>query len=199
LTEETEWPSLKLARKRRILGIIVPLVNLPLLVYNIYRAVIVLTSGSEINSGILIENFILVASSLLLTFAIPRFFPIYESKYYLDDQGVTLKRLLRKKIVLNYGEIDRIELFQRVDDEISTESKDYATDHSANLRKSGFKFKDYTNAEKNILNIFHMKDIYMISPEKPKTLVKELRRKNNNLSALVVELTSRGKRVREFR
>lgn len=39
----------------------------------------------------------------------------------------------------------------------------------------------------------------MISPEKPKSLVKELKSRNRKLTAKIVELHSRGKRVKELK
>jgi hypothetical protein len=42
------------------------------------------------------------------------------------------------------------------------------------------------------------KNIYMLSPSKPKTLLKELKRRNKKLSARIVELTRRGKRIQDL-
>ncbi len=38
----------------------------------------------------------------------------------------------------------------------------------------------------------------MISPVKPKVLLKELKRRNRSFTAKIVELTSRGKRIQEL-
>jgi hypothetical protein len=48
------------------------------------------------------------------------------------------------------------------------------------------------------MNLFVEKDIYMLSPEKPKILLKEIKRKNKKLSARIVELTRRGPRVQDL-
>ena len=77
--------------------------------------------------------------------------------------------------------------------------KKYAVDESQRLSKTGFKFKDFTNSEQNIMNMMVEDKIYMISPEKPKSLVKELKSRNGKLTAKIVELHRRGKRVRELK
>ena len=111
---------------------------------------------------------------------------------------MSLSRFLRGRKVLPYREIDRAEVYLRLDEKISDDAKKYAMDASANYRKSGFKFKDWTNAEDKIMNLFVGLDIYMISPEKPKTLLRDLKRRNKSFTAKIVELTTRGKRIQEL-
>ena len=77
-----------------------------------------------------------------------------------------MKSLLRKDVLIPYKSIDRAEGYLRVDDEIDEAAKKYATDQAETLRKSGFKFKDYTNSDQIILNLFVEKNIYMLSPSK---------------------------------
>jgi hypothetical protein len=166
------WPSLPLMSKRKILGIIIPLFNGPLFFWNLWQTIIELQSGMKINQIEFFESLILLISTLGISFFIPRMFPVKE--------------------------IERVELFIRLDKEISEDAKTYAMDSSANLRKAGFKFKDYTNAEDIILNLFSGQEIYMISPKKPKTLIKELKKRNKKLSAKIVELHRRGKRIQEL-
>ena len=100
--------------------------------------------------------------------------------------------------MLLYGEIDRAEVYIRLDEKISEDAKNYAMDASTNYRKSGFKFKDYTNSEDKIMNLFVGLNIFMISPEKPKVLLKDIKKRNRKFSAKLVELTSRGKRIQEL-
>jgi hypothetical protein len=144
------------------------------------------------------EDFVVLILTAFLTYSIPRFFPVYASKYSHKSDGLSINRLLRKEIHIPYKSIDRAEVYLRVDEEISQRANDYATDQAKILRESGFKFKDYTNSEITIMNLFVDKDIYMLSPEKPKVLLKELKRKNKKLSARIVELTRRGQRIKEL-
>ena len=144
------------------------------------------------------EDILVVASTLFLSLAIPRFFPVYPSNYKLTQDGLEISRLLRRTTHVPYKDINRVEVYIRVDEEISKDATEYATDQSAILRKSGFRFIDYTNAENVIMNMFVGKSIYMISPAKPKSLLKELKRRNKQLTARIVELTRRGKKIQDL-
>jgi hypothetical protein len=194
-----EIPAVQLMLRRRLLGYLVPAFNMPLFGWNLYQMMIRVQTGViNVNSMEFLEEFLVTFSALFLSIIIPRFFPVYRSTYRLESEGVSLTRFLRGRKVLPYGEIDRAEVYIRLDEKISEEAKKYAMDTSTNYRKSGFKFKDYTNAEDKIMNLFVGLDIYMISPEKPKALLKELKRRNRKFSAKLVELTSRGKRIQEL-
>lgn len=193
-----EIQSLPLMQRRRLLGYIIPAINVPLFFYNLYQAYNHVLEGMIVPSQIFWEDIIVLASTLILTIFIPRFFPVYQCKYRMNMDGLELRRLLRKTVHLGYNTIDRVEVYIRVDEEISKNATKYATDQAALLRKSGFKFKDFTNAEDIIMNIFSEKSIYMISPAKPRTLLKELKRRNKRLTARIVELTRRGKKVRDL-
>lgn len=195
---DTRIQSLPLMQRRKLLGYLIPAFNVPLFLYNLYQTYLHFQDGMVVGSSVFWEDFIVLASTLFLTIVIPRFFPVYQSKYYLESDRLELKRLLRKTENIRYREIDRVEVYIRVDEEISKSATEYATDQSALLRKSGFKFIDYTNAEDIIMNIFSEKSIYMISPAKPKTLLKELKRRNKRLTARIVELTQRGKRIQDL-
>jgi hypothetical protein len=195
---DSEIKSLPLIQRRKLLGYLVPAVNIPLFLYNVYQTIQHFQTGMVIGSQIFWEDIVVLISTLFMTIAIPRFFPVYQSKYYLKGNALEMKRLLRKTVSIAYKDIDRVEVYIRADEEISKESTEYATDQSALLRKSGFRFIDYTNAEDVIMNLFVEKTIYMISPEKPKVLLKELKRNNKRLTARIVELTQRGKRIQDL-
>lgn len=190
--------SLPLMQRRRILGYAIPAVNLPLFLYNFYVNVIHFQEGMPIGSSMFWEDLIVLFLTAFLTYYIPQFFPVYFSKYSHTKEGLSIKRLIRKDVIIPYRAIDRAEVYLRVDAEIDEEAKKYATSQAETLRKSGFKFKDYTNSDQIILNIFVEKNIYMLSPSKPKALLKELKRRNKKLSARIVELTRRGKRIQDL-
>ena len=195
---DAEIKSLPLVRRRKLLGYLVPAMNGPLFFYNLYLSYLHLQDGMVIGDSTFWNDLIVLAGTAFVAIAIPRFFPVYTSKYHLKPEGFELKRLLRKTTVLPYRNIDRVEVYIRVGEEISKEATDYATDQSAILRKSGFRFIDFTNGEDIIMNMFVEKSVYMISPEKPKSLLKELKRRNKRLTARIVELTKRGKRIQDL-
>jgi len=194
-----EIPATPLMLRRRLLGYLTPAFNLPLFGWNLYQLLVKVQAGAvDVNSGAFLEELLITLSSLFLAVFIPRFFPVYQSAYRLEDEGLSLSRFLRGRKLLPYGEIDRAEVYLRPDEKISDDAKKYAVDASASYRKSGFKFKDWTNSEDKIVNLFVGLDIYMISPEKPKTLLRDLKRRNRRFTAKIVELTSRGKRIQEL-
>ena len=196
--EGEEIPTTELVMRRRLLGYLIPAFNMPLFGYNLYQTYLNVKGGMNMNSLAFVEAAFVTLSSLFLALAIPWFFPVYKSTYRLGAEGLTITRALKRKVVLPYRDIDRAEVFMRVDKEISEEAKKYAMDSSSTYRKSGFKFKDYTNTEDTIMNLFVGLDIYMISPSKPKTLLRDLKKRNKKFSAKIVELTQRGKRIQEL-
>ena len=199
ITVSEEIESLPLIRRRMLLGYMIPAVNLPLFFYNVYQTYLHYQEGILIiGSSVFWEDAIVLISTLFLTLAIPRFFPVYPSRYLMTSDGLELKRFLRSTANIPFKEIDRVEVYIRADEEISKDATEYATNQSANLRKSGFKFIDYTNAENVIMNLFSEKAIYMISPAKPKSLLKDLKRRNKRLTARIVELTRRGKKIQDL-
>ena len=191
-------PSPPLITRRRLLGYMIPAFNIPLFGWNLYSLAIKVQGGMNLNSTVFLEELFVTFSALFLALLLPRYFPVYTSKIRLEPTGLTLSRFLKAKTTLPYKEIDRAEVYVRVDDEISPEANSYAVDQSAALRKSGFKFKDYTNSESTIMNLYIGKNIYMISPSKPRSLLKELKRRNGRFTARIVELTRRGKSIQDL-
>lgn len=191
-------PSSPLVTRRRLLGLMIPAFNLPLFGWNLYTLAVKVQGGMNLNSTAFLEELFVTFSSLFLALLLPRYFPVYTSKVRLEPGGLTLSRFMKAKTTLPYRDIDRADVYVRVDDEISPEANSYAADQSASLRKSGFKFKDYTNSEDTIMNLYVGKDIYMISPSKPRSLLKELKRHNGRFTARIVELTRRGKSIQDL-
>jgi hypothetical protein len=193
-----EVPSLPLMARRRLLGYMIPAFNLPLFGWNLYSLIVKVQGGMNLNSIAFLEELLVTFSALFLVLLLPRYFPVYLSRYRLELEGLTVSRFLKGRKVLPYKEIDRAEVYIRVDEEISSEAKNYAMDQSASLRKSGFKFQDYTNDDSTIMNLYVGKEILMISPSKPRSLLKDLKRRNRRFTARIVELTHRGKSVQEL-
>jgi hypothetical protein len=193
-----EIPSLPLMTKRRLLGYIIPAFNLPIFGWNIYNLAAEVQGGLNPNSLAFLEELLVVFGTVFLTIIMSRYFPIYTCKYRLEPEELTINRFLKGRKALPYSDIDRAEVYIMVGDDISSDAKNYATDQAAVLRKSGFKFQDYTNAESTIMNLYVGKNIIMISPSKPRSLLKELKRRNKRFTARIVELTHRGKSVQDL-
>jgi hypothetical protein len=193
-----EIPSLPLMTKRRLLGYIIPAFNLPIFGWNIYNLAAEVQGGLNPNSLAFLEELLVVFGTVFLTIIMSRYFPIYTCKYRLEPEELIINRFLKGRKALPYSDIDRAEVYIMVGDDISSDAKNYATDQAAVLRKSGFKFQDYTNAESTIMNLYVGKNIIMISPSKPRSLLKELKRRNKRFTARIVELTHRGKSIQDL-
>ncbi|MBT3285215.1 hypothetical protein HN807_12350 [Candidatus Bathyarchaeota archaeon] len=191
-------PSLPMMQRRTLLGYAIPAVNIPLFIYNIYQIAIHFQGGMTLGSQLFWEDMVVLILTAFLTYSIPQYFPVYNSKYSHTKEGLSIKRLLRKDVLIPYKSIDRADVFVKVDETIDEEAKKYAIDQADQLRKSGLKFRDFTNSDQIILNLLVEKNIYMLSPEKPKALLKELKRRNRKLNARIVELTRRGKRIQDL-
>ena len=191
-------PSLPMMQRRTLLGYAIPAVNIPLFIYNIYQIAIHFQGGMTLGSQLFREDMVVLILTAFLTYSIPQYFPVYNSKYSHTKEGLSIKRLLRKDVLIPYKSIDRAAVFVKVDETIDEEAKKYAIDQADQLRKSGLKFRDFTNSDQIILNLLVEKNIYMLSPEKPKALLKELKRRNRKLNARIVELTRRGKRIQDL-
>src|SRR4030042_1358154 len=153
-------PSPPLMTRRRLLGLMIPAFNLPLFGWNLYSLVVKIQGGMNLNSTVFLEELFVTFSSLFLAVFLPRFFPVYTSIYRLEPGGLALSRFMKGKKVLPYKMIERADVYIKLDEEISADAKNYAMDQSAALRKSGFRFKDFTNREDNIMNLYMCKDIY---------------------------------------
>ena len=197
---EESVPALPLSRRRRLLGYMIPLLNLPLFTLKIYQTWVHLSSGVPVNSLEFFNDIVLLGLTFSLGFILPWWAPIYESRYGLTHEGVTIKRPLRGSTVIPYRSIVRAEIYikKKPTSVVSKDALRYAKGTVEALKRSGFKFSDYTNAEETIVLLLTENRVYMMSPEKPKSFIKRLRRHIPKLYVRLVELTSKGKRVRDF-
>jgi hypothetical protein len=96
---ETKIDSLPLMKRRRILGYLIPAINIPIFINTLYQTFLHYQEGVLTISGpVFWEDFIVLTSGLLLAIAIPRFFPVYSSNYSLKQNGLQVKRLLRRTV-----------------------------------------------------------------------------------------------------
>ncbi|MFP3951640.1 MAG: hypothetical protein ACLFVP_05845 [Candidatus Bathyarchaeia archaeon] len=194
-----EIPGLNLDIKRRILGILVPAINLPLFLWNLIRLVQYLSAGSSTSSFEFLNLIIMTLLPFGLGALLPMKLPVLRSRYWWTEEGIKLQRSLRGNRIIPYREINRTEVYIRKEDVISEDAEEYAKEEAEKLRKAGFEFKDYTNSEEIIAMLFSGKKIYMISPQRPIRIIKKLKKRSHQLSAKIVELRRRGKYVRDLR
>ncbi len=190
--------SLPLIQKRRILGILVPAMNLPFFAYNLYTIVLIYLSGAPTNTEEFYSSAVLTILTLVLLLGLPRWIPVYASKYTLEADGLRITRFLKGTMVLNYRDIPRAEVYLREPGEIPEDALNYTKDNAEKLRKTGFNFVDYTNSEANIVLLMSGRKIYMISPAKPRAFLKSLKKRAPKLTAKIVELNKDGKKIQEL-
>jgi hypothetical protein len=199
LAEQNEQvEALPLIQKRRILGLIIPAINLPFFAFNSYRTITLYLSGVPLNSEDFYSSALLTVTTLALIFALPQWFPVYTSKYTLEEKGFKIGRLLKSSINLPYSEIARAEVYIREPGEIPEDAIEYTRVNAEKLRKTGFSFVDFTNSESNIVLLMAGRRIYMISPAKPRAFLKSLKRRAPKLTAKIVELDAKGKTIQEL-
>jgi len=199
LAEQNEpVEALPLISKRRMLGIVIPVINIPFFVFNGYQVLSLYLSGAPTNSGDFVSNVIVSVTSLVLGFILPWWIPVYTSKYMLEGRGLRISRLFRRSVLLPYREIPRAEVYIREPGEIPEDALSYTKDAAERLRKTGFSFVDFTNSEANIVLLMSGRKIYMISPAKPKAFLKSLKKRAPKLTAKIVELSVSGKNIQEL-
>ncbi len=187
-----------LMAKRRSLGIIIPAINIPFLIYNVYRVITLYLSGAPLNGEDFYSSALLAVATFILAVMLPRWVPIFTSKYTLEEGDLKLSRLLTPSVILPYPEIARAEVYIREPGEIPQEAINYTKDNAAKLQKTGFGFVDYTNDEANIVLLMAGRKIYMISPAKPRAFLKSLKKRQPKLTAKIVELNAKGKTIQEL-
>lgn len=193
-------PALRLIGRRRFLGYFIFLVNLPVMAWNAYKVALDLSAGMQLSSPDLLNELVLLASSFCLSFVLPWWLPVFTSKYWFTGDGVKISRFFKGTVTMPYSAIARAEVY--VKDErkgkASQEAMRYAKESASALRKSGFKFADYTNDDSTIVLLVGEKSVYLLSPKYPKAFVQKLRKRVGKLPAKMVELTPKGQRVRNF-
>jgi hypothetical protein len=199
LAEQNEpVEALPLISKRRMLGIVIPLINMPFFVFNGYRVITLYLSGAPTNSEDFVLSAIVLVTTLVLGFILPYWVPVYTSQYFLEDRGFRISRLFRRNVLLPYREIPRAEVYIRESGEVPEDAINYTKDAAEKLRKTGFSFVDFTNSEANIVLLMSGRKIYMISPAKPKAFLKSLKKRAPKLTARIVELSPQGKNIQEL-
>jgi hypothetical protein len=198
LAEQNETvEALPLIRKRKLLGVIIPLVNLPMLAISVYAAANYFISSST-DQFELFNSAAMIVSTILVGVVLPWWTPIYPSSYTMEKAGFRINRFLRRSLLIPYKNLERAEVYIREPGEISEDAEKYAKESSEKLRKTGFSFVDYTNSETNIVLLITGRKILMISPAKPKSFLKSLKIRSPKLNGKIVELNARGKTVKEL-
>ena len=191
--------ALPLVRKRRLLGILIPAINGPLFFINLYQTYSHMAQGMQLNTPQFFNDLIFLAITFGMSVVFPIWIHVYESKYRMEEDAFVITRLLRAKKKIPYRDIKRAEVYIKTGEEVSEDALKYSKASAEKLRTSGFKFKDYTNSEESIVMLIAEDEVYLISPAKPKNVIKRLKgRKTGKFTVKIVELTSRGKRIREL-
>jgi hypothetical protein len=190
--------SLPLIQKRRLLGYAIPIINIPIIVLNVYSAYEKLQQGVSWKSFDFAADAFLIIVIFAITTLLPNWVPVYQSSYVLGEGGLKLTRFLRSPLTIPYKRIGRVEVYIREKGEISKDAELYTKNTAAELRKAGFRFVDYTNDEANIVLLVTGKEVVMISPARPKSFLKSLKQRSPKLRAKIVELSARGKTVQEL-
>ena len=185
-------------QKRRLLGYAIPIINVPIILLNLYSVYEKLQQGLSWKTFDFAADAILIIVIFGVTVLLPNWVPVYQSTYTMNNSGLVLTRFLRRPRTVPYKSIPRVEAYIREKGEVSKEAEEYTRKNAAELRHTGFKFVDYTNDEANIVLLFTGKEIIMISPAKPKALLKSLKQRAPKLKAKIVELSARGKTIQEL-
>jgi hypothetical protein len=190
--------ALPLMTKRKSLGIIIPAINIPFFAFNAYRVITLYLAGVPLNSDDFYSSAMLTVATFVLAIMLPRWVPVYTSKYVLEEKGFKMSRLLTSSVTLPYTDLARAEVYIREPGEIPEDAIEYTKTTAEKLRKTGFSFVDFTNSESNIVLLMSGRKIYMISPAKPRAFLKSLKKRAPKLTAKIVELNAKGKTIQEL-
>jgi hypothetical protein len=193
-------PALPLNSRRRALGYIVPFINAPITVWNAYSIAMTIVRGEALNTPEFMNDVILLIMGLFLVLYLPRMAPIYTNRYWFMENELKISRFLWGTARIPYKSIARAEVYIRDDSSgpVSKEALKSSRDSIEALRRSGFKINDCTNSEGVIALIVGEKSAHMISPAYQKAFIQKLRKKVGTMPVKLVELNSKGKRVREL-
>jgi hypothetical protein len=199
LAEQNEHVEvLPIIQKRRLLGILIPAMNLPFFLYNAYTVVNLYLAGTPLNTEEFYSSIVLTILTLVLCIGLPQWIPVYPSKYTLEAEGLKISRFLKGSVLLKYKDLPRAEVYVREPGDIPEADIEYTRKEAEKLRKTGFGFVDYTNSEANIVLLMSGRKIYMISPAKPRAFLKSLKKRAPKLTAKIVELNAKGKNIQEL-
>lgn len=197
---EEAVPASKLIGRRRYLGYFIFIVNIPTLALTAYEVALKLSDWAGWNSPDFFSDLILLALSFGLAFVLPRWLPVFASTYRLTGTGLKISRFLKGAVTVPYPSIARADIYvqDKRSGKVSKEALQYAKESADELRKSGFKFSDYTNDDTNIVLLISGKGIFLLSPMYPKAFIQKLRKRAGAFPATMVELSHSGKRTREI-
>ena len=133
-------PALPLSSRRRYLGYIIPLLNIPLFAWKAYEVFLSLSAGMQWNSFNVLNDVLLLAMSLCMGFLLPWWAPVYASRYWLTNRGLKIARFLKGTITIPYPSIVRAEVYIRNQraESVSKEAIRYAKESVSVMKQSGF-------------------------------------------------------------
>jgi hypothetical protein len=197
-SHEQEIPSLPLQTRRRVLGYLIPIVNIPILTWRIYSISNTLVQNNSINYGNFIDDFLTIVLALILLVIIPQYSPLYTNRYWFTSNGIKITRFFKTTFTIPYNSINEINFYIRDErkGKPSQEALKFSRDKVNQLKDSGYRILDYTNDETKIALLFYDKEICMITPAKPKEFSHEMSRRVKKLKIITITLTFRGTRIK---
>ncbi len=198
IAKEQEIPSLPLQTRRKFLGYLIPIFNIPILSWRIYSILITLTQNIPINYGNLLNDFVAILLALILLVIVPQYSSLYTNRYWFTPNGIKITRFFKSGLTIPYDSINEIDFYIRDErkGKPSQEAIKFGRDKVNQLKDSGYRISDYTNDETKIALIFYEKKIYMITPANPKEFSNEISRRIKKLKIKTITLTPRGTRIK---
>ena len=202
LGDDVEVEALPLSRRRRIIGLILPIFNIPILALTLYSIVAKLEAGIPPLSESFLGDLALFLLTLSVMILLLLRAPIYSSSYRLSGEGVVVRRFPRGEILIPYSSIERAEVYIRREklDRIPSKAVEYAKSSVTLLREAGYKLRDYTNSDEIVVLLLTRGDeAYLLSPRDPRGFLSQLRRRVGRMPIRWIELTRRGRREKTYR
>ncbi len=202
LGDDVEVEALPLSRRRRIVGLILPIFNIPILALTLYTMVAKLEAGIPPLSESFLGDLALFLHTLSVMLLLLLRAPIYSSSYRLSGEGVVVRRFPRGETFIPYSSIERAEVYIRREklDRIPGKAVEYAKSSVTLLREAGYKLRDYTNSDEIVVLLLTRGDeAYLLSPRDPRGFLSQLRRRVERMPIRWIELTRRGRREKTYR
>ena len=199
---DLEVEALPLSRRRKLIGLILPLLNIPILALTLYSMVIRLMAGAPPISEDFLGDLALFLLTLFVALLLLWRAPIYSSSYKLGGEGVIIERFPKGETLIPYDAIERAEVYIRRErlERIPSKAVEYAKSSVALLREAGYKLRDYTNSDEVVVLLLTKgEEAYLLSPRDPRGFLNQLRRRVGRMPIRWIELTRRGKREKTYR
>ena len=195
-----EIQALSIDNTRRFLGIMLFVINVPIMLQKSYEMYTRYRAGYEWSTGELLGDLAIMVVNLVLVIYLPRILPLYPSRYALTEEGVKMTRFMRPNTLAHYKYLIRAELYipKKGRDEANKNLQHLARTQLNEMRNSGFKQEDFTNDMQNVVLLISGDSIFALSPLYPKAFLDKLRKMKPGLPAKQIEARNSGRRESEI-